>query len=89
MLGKELPMVCLVAPDGRDGAMACLADAGIVDHMDCDDCDEEYVFAMRQGDREFALGLRTVLECLAFAEHEMAVPELPQDWWIKVNTRYR
>ena len=25
----------------------------IIDHMDCDDCTEDYVFLMRQGDREF------------------------------------
>ena len=75
--------------NGRDETMARLAGAGIIDHMDCDGCDEEYVFVMRQGTREFALGLRTVLACLAFAEHEMAVPELPQDWWTRVNARYR
>ena len=46
-------------------------------------------FLMRQGRREFPLGLRTVLACLAFAEREGAVPELPADWWVNINRRYQ
>ena len=48
-----------------------------------------WTFLMRQGRREFPLGLRTVLACLAFAEREGAVPELPADWWVRINRRYR
>ena len=61
----------------------------IIDHMDCDDCTEDYVFLMRQDDREFGIGLTTVLACLAFAEHERAIPPLPPEWWIGINRRYR
>lgn len=50
---------------------------------------EDWTFLMRQGRREFPLGLRTVLACLAFAEREGAVPELPADWWVRINRRYR
>ena len=57
--------------------------------MDCDDCTEDYVFLMRQGDREFGIGLTTVLAALAFAEREGAVPELPADWWVKVRNQYQ
>ena len=57
--------------------------------MDCDDCTEDYVLLMRQGDREFGIGLTTLLACLAFAEREGAVPELPADWWIKVRNQYQ
>ena len=67
---------------------ARLARGAIIDHMDCDDCTEDYVFLMRQGDREFGMGLSTVLAALAFAEHEGAVPPLPTEWWLKIARRY-
>ena len=69
--------------------LARLAREEIIDHMDCDDCTEDYVFLMRQGDREFGIGLTTLLACLAFAEREGAVPELPADWWVKVRNQYQ
>lgn len=37
-------------------------------------CTEDWTFLMRQGRREFPLGLRTVLACLAFAEREARCP---------------
>ena len=40
---------------------ARLARKAIIDHMDCDDCTEDYVFLLRQGGREFGMGLTTVL----------------------------
>lgn len=72
-----------------DDDRAVLARRAIIDHTDCDECGEDAVFLMRQGDREFTIGLRTVLACLAFAEHEGEVPELPADWWVKINRRYQ
>ena len=68
--------------------LARLAREEIIDHMDCDDCTEDYVFLMRQDDREFGIGLTTLLACLAFAEREGAVPPLPTEWWLKVSRRY-
>ena len=59
---------------------AALARRGVMDHSDCEECTEDW---------EFPLGLRTVLACLAFAEREGAVPELPADWWVRINRRYR
>lgn len=73
--------------DTRDRAR--LARAGIMDHSDCEECTEDYVFLMRRGDEEFTIGLRTILSCLAFAEHEGAVPELPDEWWVSINKRYQ
>ena len=40
---------------------ARLARKAIIDHMDCDDCTEDYVFLLQQGGREFGMGLTTVL----------------------------
>ena len=75
--------------DTAEPDLARLARRRIIDHMDCDDCTEDYVFLMRQDDREFGIGLTTVLAALAFAEREGAVPELPADWWIKVRNQYK
>ncbi len=75
--------------DTAEPDLARLTRRRIIDHMDCDDCTEDYVFLMRQGDREFGIGLTTLLACLAFAEREGAVPELPADWWIRVANRYQ
>ena len=75
--------------DTAEPDLARLARRRIIDHMDCDDCTEDYVFLMRQGDREFGIGLTTVLAALAFAEREGAVPELPADWWVKVRNQYQ
>ena len=58
------------------------------DNMDCDDCTEDYVFLLKQGGREFGMGLTTVLSMLAFAEHEGAAPPLPPEWWVQVSNRY-
>lgn len=55
---------------------AALARRGVMDHSDCEECTEDWTFLMRQGRREFPLGLRTV-------------PELPADWWVRINRRYR
>ena len=74
--------------DTAEPDLARLARRRIIDHMDCDDCTEDYVFLMRQGDREFGIGLTTVLAALAFAEHEGAAPPLPTEWWLKVSRRY-
>lgn len=72
----------------RQTEEARLSRKAIIDHLDCEDCEEQYVFLMRQGDREFTMGLRTVLACLAFAQNEHAVPDLPDDWWNRVANRY-
>ena len=61
-----------------------LARKAIIDHMDCDDCTEDYVFLLKQGGREFGMGLTM----LAFAEHEGAVPPLPPEWWVRVWIGY-
>lgn len=67
---------------------AKLTDNEIVDHTDCEECTEDYFFQMKDKDHEFCIGLRTILECLSFAELEGAVPKLPADWWLKIQRRY-
>jgi hypothetical protein len=51
------------------------------DVSDCEDCLEELVFAMKDKQHEFSIGLRTILYCLTIAEKEGYVPKLPADWW--------
>ena len=54
------------------------------DHVNCESCFENLVFAMRDNNHDFSLGLSTVLECLNIAEKEGYVPKLPAEWWIDV-----
>lgn len=51
-------------------------------------CDEYMVFAMQDKHHQFTLGLSTLLECLYIAEKEGAVPQLPDQWWLALSTRY-
>ncbi len=60
----------------------------IQNHTDCQECSEDYIFLMKDKNGEFTLGLRTILDCLAIAQKEKAVPEIPSEWWDKVNNRY-
>lgn len=67
---------------------ATLARKKIIDHSDCEECLEDFIFAMKDTHHEFALPLTTVLACLAFAEEEGAVPKLPDGWWTNIANRY-
>lgn len=50
--------------------------------------DDYMVFAMQDKHHQFTLGLSTLLECLYIAEKEGAVPQLPDQWWLALSTRY-
>lgn len=67
--------------------VANLSENEIVE-SDCDLCDEEYFFSMRDNYHEFALGIGTLLSLLGFAQAEGIVPELPDEWWNKIYERY-
>ena len=58
------------------------------DHTECDRCDETLIFAMRDKYHEFSIGLTQILHCLAIAQQEGYVPELPDQWWNDINGRY-
>jgi len=47
--------------------------------------EEELVFALKQGNHAFSLGLTTVLTCVAIAEKEGYVPKIPEDWWLSIR----
>ncbi len=46
----------------------------------CDRCFEQVVFALKDKDHEFSIGLTTVLECLEFAISQGELPKLPRSW---------
>lgn len=54
----------------------------------CPHCGEELIFGLRDNKHGFSLGLTTVLECLAVAEKQGYVPNLPDEWWILIGRRY-
>ena len=67
---------------------ARLAYDGIIGHMECDKCTEEYVFRMSVNGRDLSIGLKLMLSSLAFAQQRHAVPNLPDCWWLAVSRRY-
>lgn len=55
----------------------------------CENCFEHVVFMLRDNkDREFSIGLTTVLECLAFAISNGDLPKLPISWLNNVDHVY-
>jgi hypothetical protein len=60
------------AIDHNDAAYDC---------TDCECCEEELVFAMKDNYHEFSIGLSTVLHCLAIAQQEGYIPTIPSEWW--------
>ncbi|AMB85999.1 hypothetical protein AWM79_12090 [Pseudomonas agarici] len=55
---------------------------------DGDCCRDDLVFALRDKHHTFSLNMGTILQCLRLAEHEGAVPELPEGWWSRISRRY-
>ena len=68
--------------------VASLVDNKAIEHSDCEECNENYIFKLRDNEHEFYIGLTTILSCLAFAQAEGAVPEIDEDWWINIRNAY-
>lgn len=56
------------------------ADVQEAERICCDNCFEQVVFLLKDNDHSFSIGLRTVLECLAFAVKNGELPKLPMSW---------
>lgn len=67
---------------------AKLVDNILINHSDCEDCTEEYLFLFTAGSAERCVGLSTILKCLEVASDHEAIPKLSDAWWIKVKNRY-
>lgn len=62
---------------------AQLDEATDISDFEC--CPENLVFAMKDKHHSFSIGLSTILHCLAIAEKEGYVPEIPSEWWLKLR----
>lgn len=49
---------------------------------------DSILFLLKDSFHSFTIGLSDILECLKFAEEKGEVPELPADWWSKVQDYY-
>ena len=61
---------------------------GEVEHIHCDNCSEEYLFHLKDNIHEFSMGLKSILECLSFAEEQGAVPPLSTEWWTSIESSF-
>lgn len=59
------------------------------DHSDCDRCDDEIIFRLKDNHHEFSIGLTTILNCLKLAEDKNAIPKLSDKWWMSIKSRYK
>lgn len=57
----------------------------IIDYTNCERCEEELLFILQDNKSEFSLGLTTILQGLWIAQKEGYVPEIPDDWWLKLR----
>lgn len=65
------------------------ADIEKAEKVCCDDCFEHMIFMLRDSQqREFSVGIITVLECLAFAISNGGLPKLPMSWLDDVDQVY-
>lgn len=54
----------------------------------CIQCNEPLLFAFQDKNHQFSITLSNILECLAFAEKEGAIPPIDPAWWGRVNAFY-
>jgi hypothetical protein len=64
------------------------ADVKKAERIVCDNCFEPIVFFLKDNDREFSMGLTTVLQCLEFAVKNGDLPKLPDSWLTDVENTY-
>lgn len=67
---------------------AKLSENAAIDHTDCEECMEDFLFKMKDTKHEFFIGLSTILQCLRVAEDACLVPQINDEWWIAVMNRY-
>lgn len=61
-------------------ALSNRAEIDGAERIDCDTCSEQVIFLLRDKHHEFSVGLKTIIECLAFAVKNGELPKLPQSW---------
>ena len=60
-----------------------------VERIVCSNCAEDFLFHLKLREENFTIGLRDILKCIHFAEKQGAVPPLPFEWWLDVETHFR
>lgn len=65
------------------------ADVKSAERMVCDKCFEHIIFMLEDSKQhKFSLGLKTILECVAFAIENGDLPKLPTSWLDDVDRVY-
>lgn len=52
----------------------------VIDHMLCENCNDDYLFKMKDNYHEFFIPLRTIFGCLLLGDEMGIIPPLPSDW---------
>jgi len=57
--------------------------------MVCEACDERMIFAMVDShDKQFDIGLTTILQCLNYAIEHGVLPKLPSTWVRNIHSSF-
>lgn len=60
----------------------------VIEHTDCEECMEDFIFQMKDDDGEFYIGMKTIIGCVLIAEKEEIIPKLEHEWLNAVRSRY-
>lgn len=60
----------------------------VINHTDCEECMENFIFQMNDNDGEFYIGMKTIIGCVLIAEKEKIIPKLDPEWLNAVRSRY-
>jgi hypothetical protein len=56
--------------------------ANTANKIDCQECFEPLIFAMKDNEHDFTIGLITILQCLEVAENTNVIPKIGCEWWV-------
>lgn len=60
----------------------------LIEHIECEECRENYLFLMKDNYHEFFLPLNTVLNCVLFASDNGIIPRVPNKWRLELEGLY-
>jgi hypothetical protein len=64
------------------------ADLGGARLPQCAEQEPDLIFALKQGETEFSVNLKTLVDCLQIAEQQGYLPTIDTEWWLNVYKRY-
>ena len=68
----------------EDINIAKLSKKEIIEHVECLECFDDYLFKMKDNYHEFFISLQDILTCLWLAEEKGVLPPINSEWYLNV-----